>query len=349
MRRGLGGSFGYNRAERAEHLMSPRAIVKLLTEVLAKGGHLLLAVGPDATGRIPSMQVSTLERVGAWVRRHDDLVNRSQPWHRWGDGRARYLVLDEALYAIDVDGAGRFAALGREAGYVRSVTRVDPDGFTEIEFEQRADLLTVGHHRHLDRPTATDDVDIAVYRIALEPPPPDPIALFPDIAGAQIDLASVLTDTRPGQIVQLGDGTYLGPARIPDGVTVRGLGPLRTVIDGRESQAVSVGRDAHLEHCTVRGGGNRIVWLPKVAAVLAGPGAVLLGCTVDGHVEIASDDCRVISCTLTGVVAKGVDRVAVSRSTFSGMQLGLRGGDRARQLAPRSRATTSMMSSTRCD
>ena len=36
-----------------------------------------------------------------------------------------------------------------------------------------------------------------------------------------------------------------------------------TVIDGRESQAVSVGRDAHLEHCTIRGGGNRIVWLPK--------------------------------------------------------------------------------------
>ena len=102
-------------------------------------------------------------------------------------------------------------------------------------------------------------------------------------------------------------------------MTVRGLGPLRTVIDGRESQAVSVGRNAHLEHCTVRGGGNRIVWLPKVAAVLAGPGAVLLGCTVDGHVEIASDDCRVISCSLTGVVAKGVDRVAVSRSTFSGI------------------------------
>jgi alpha-L-fucosidase len=37
MRRGLGGSFGYNRAERAEHMLSPRAIVTLLTEVVAKG------------------------------------------------------------------------------------------------------------------------------------------------------------------------------------------------------------------------------------------------------------------------------------------------------------------------
>jgi alpha-L-fucosidase len=69
----------------------------------------------------------------------------------------------------------------------------------------------------------------------------------------------------------------------------------------------------------VRGGGTRIVWLPQVAAVLAGPGAVVLGCAIDGHVEVASDDCRVISCTLTGVVAKAVDRVIVSRSTFAGM------------------------------
>jgi alpha-L-fucosidase len=35
MRRGLGGSFGYNRAERAEHLMTPAEIVALLTEVVA--------------------------------------------------------------------------------------------------------------------------------------------------------------------------------------------------------------------------------------------------------------------------------------------------------------------------
>jgi hypothetical protein len=109
-----------------------------------------------------------------------------------------------------------------------------------------------------------------VYRIALEPPPPAPIALFPT-RGAHTSSSRRARRARPGSIVQLGDGTYVGPARIPDGVTVRGLGPARTVIDGRESQAVSVGRDAHLEHCTLRGGGPRIVWLPKVAAVLSGP------------------------------------------------------------------------------
>lgn len=319
MRRGLGGSFGYNRAERAEHLLSPRAIVTLLTEVVAKGGHLLLAVGPDATGRIPEPQLAQLERAGEWVRRHSDLVNRSVPWHEWGDAHARYMELDGVLHAIDVDGSGRFSALGRVAGNVRSVTRIDVAGDTEVSFEQNVAHLTVGHRRHFDRPASDDAVGVVVYRIALDPPPPAPIELFPVLPSRPVELASMLAGARPGSIVQLGDGTYLGPARIPDGVVVRGLGPVRTVIDGGDGPAVSVGGHARLEHCTVRGGGTRIVWLPQVAAVLAGPGAVVLGCAIDGHVEVASDDCRVISCTLTGVVAKAVDRVIVSRSTFAGM------------------------------
>jgi alpha-L-fucosidase len=100
---------------------------------------------------------------------------------------------------------------------------------------------------------------------------------------------------------------------------VRGLGPHRTVIDGVESHAVTLGVEARLEHCSVTGGGQRIVWLPKVAAVLSGARAVVIGCSVDGHLEVAAADCRVTSCSLTGVVAKGVDHVTVSRSSFRGM------------------------------
>ena len=48
--RGVGHSHGFNRNERHEHHLTGFDIVSLLTEVVAKGGHLLLSVGP-AGGR----------------------------------------------------------------------------------------------------------------------------------------------------------------------------------------------------------------------------------------------------------------------------------------------------------
>ena len=52
---------------------------------------------------------------------------------------------------------------------------------------------------------------------------------------------------------------------------------------------------------------------------MAGSGGVMLGCSIDGHVDVAASDCRITSCSMVGVVAKAVDRVVVSRSIFSGM------------------------------
>lgn len=316
MRCGLGGSFSFNRAERPEHLMSGDDIVALLTEVIAKGGHLLLAVGPDAHGAVPAEHAARLRAAGAWVERHRALVDRAVPWHTWGDAVCRYLVVDGALYVVDVDGHGRFAALGRGAGRVTGVARVERDDTSQpIDFEQEADQLRLGPRaRHAPGTRA------AVYRIELEPLPPAPVELFPAAPPAAIELATVLEGAKSGQIVQLGDGTYMGPARIPDGVTVRGLGPARTVIDGFESAAVGLGLHSRVEHCTIRGGGARIAWLSKPVVLMGGAGGVVLGCRIDGHVEISAPACRIVSCTLTGALAKSVDHVSVLRSTLSGMR-----------------------------
>jgi len=120
--------------------------------------------------------------------------------------------------------------------------------------------------------------------------------------------------------VQLADGTYVGPARIPDGVTLRGLGPDRTRIDGLESDAVTLGAGSRLEHCSLVGGGKQIAWLPRVVVRVTGTGAAMLGCRVDGHIHIVADDVRVVSCIGSGVVGIESNRLVITRSTFSGMQ-----------------------------
>lgn len=309
LRRGLGGSFGYNRAEGDDHLLSAAGIVALLTEVVAKGGHLLVSVGTDASGRVPELHAERLRAAGGWIRRHRDLVDRSTPWHTWGDAACRYLVLDDVLHAVDIAGRGRFEGVGG-----RRVAAVTTSDGTAVEFEPFCDGV------RLVRPPRKPQRLPTVYRIELEPEPPAPIPLFPVAEPPLLVLADVLVGARSGDIVQLGEGTYLGPARIPDGVTLRGLGQARTRLDGLESEAVTLGAGARLEHCSVAGGGEPIAWLPRVVMRMAGAGAVVLGCEIAGHLGVTADDARIVSCTASGVVVSGADRVDIRRSQFRGMQ-----------------------------
>ncbi|MEO6569943.1 MAG: alpha-L-fucosidase [Ilumatobacteraceae bacterium] len=310
MRRGLGGGFGHNRAEGPEHLLTAGQIVSLLTEVIAKGGHLLLGVGPDASGRIPDLHAERLRAAGGWVRRHSDLVARAVPWRKWGDDESRYLVLDDVLHVVDVSGRGRFAALDRSAGTVAAMCTIEGQA-VPFDQDERGARLT--------RPPRKQSRLPIVYRVELESRRPAPIRLFPDAVPQPMILSDIVADAASGSIVQLGEGTYVGPARIADGVTVRGLGPDRTRIDGFESHAVTLGAGSKIEHCTLAGGGTRIVWLPKVAVRVIGAGAQLLGCRVDGHIEVAASDVRVTSCSASGLVAADCDRLGVVRSTFRGM------------------------------
>lgn len=310
VRRGLGRGIGHNRAERDEHLLSPAAIVGLLTEVVAKGGHLLLCIAPDASGRIPESHAERLRAAGGWVRRHTDLIGSGVPWRTWGDDDCRYIVVEDVLHAIDVSGRGRFRALDRAEGTVRAIRTLDG---AEMSFEQddRGVTLERGPRRAARLPV--------VYRIDVDAVPEAPIQLFPGGTAAAIELAPLLAGARSGAIVQLGDGRYVGPARIPDGVTVRGLGPHRTTIDGIESAAVVLGTRSRLEHCSVRGAGERIVWLPRFVVSIAGDQACVLGCHIDGHVEISGDGARVTSCRASGVVSTDADAVTISRTSFRGM------------------------------
>lgn len=310
LRRGLGASFGYNRAEQPEHLLTAAGIVALLTEVVAKGGHLLLSVGADAQGRIPELHADRCRAAGGWVRRHRELIDHGRPWTTWGDDEVRYLVHDDVLHAVDVGGRGRFAALTHDAGRVERIETLDG---VPVEFGQGPGGAT------LTGPPRRGDRLPQVYRVILGTPAEPPARLFADVPTPSVELADLLRDARPGSILQLGEGTYLGPARVPDGVTVRGLGPERTQVDGLESCAVTLGAGARIEHCTLRGGGDRIAWLPRVVARVTGRGALLLGCRLIGHVAVEAADARIVSCTGTGVIAAGPDHVSVLRSRFTGM------------------------------
>lgn len=65
--RGIGLSFGYNRQETGEQYLTGPQLSRHLADVVARGGRLLLNVGPRADGTIPGPQRRSLEGLGEWM------------------------------------------------------------------------------------------------------------------------------------------------------------------------------------------------------------------------------------------------------------------------------------------
>ena len=65
--RGIGMSFGYNQNEGPEDYMTSEALIKLLVNIVSRGGNLLLNIGPKSDGTIPKIMSDRLLDIGAWL------------------------------------------------------------------------------------------------------------------------------------------------------------------------------------------------------------------------------------------------------------------------------------------
>jgi alpha-L-fucosidase len=80
--RGLGRSFGYNRAEGEAETIAPNELIYLLADIVSKNGNLLLDVGPEADGTIPPVQMSRLQALGTWLKQNGQAIYGTHPWKR---------------------------------------------------------------------------------------------------------------------------------------------------------------------------------------------------------------------------------------------------------------------------
>ena len=78
--RGIGASFGYNRNEGPEQLLSVENLVRSFVDIVSKNGNLLLNVGPMADGVIPELQRERLLGLGKWLDINGDAIFDTRPW-----------------------------------------------------------------------------------------------------------------------------------------------------------------------------------------------------------------------------------------------------------------------------
>jgi alpha-L-fucosidase len=103
--RGMGFSYGYNRAEQIGHYRTDREMILMLVDLVSRGGNLLLDIGPTADGRIPVIMQERLMQIGAWLKINGEAIYETQPWkhtRQWSDGEQPKLETGEYMTRYEV-------------------------------------------------------------------------------------------------------------------------------------------------------------------------------------------------------------------------------------------------------
>ena len=104
--RGMDKSFGYNAFSREEDFIAHDELLWLLTDIVAKGGNLLLNIGPrGADAQIADQQLERLAWLAEWVGPNQGALMETRPWVRPGSSASgnrnvRYTARGDTVFAF---------------------------------------------------------------------------------------------------------------------------------------------------------------------------------------------------------------------------------------------------------
>jgi alpha-L-fucosidase len=103
--RGMGFSYGYNRAETVKDYRTQRELILMLADLVSRGGNLLLDIGPTADGRIPELMEERLLQIGRWLKTNGEAIYGTKPskaTRQWSEGTQPKLETGEFMTRYEV-------------------------------------------------------------------------------------------------------------------------------------------------------------------------------------------------------------------------------------------------------
>lgn len=140
---GTGFSYRYD-----DEYKSPRELVHLLLDVVAKGGNLALNVAPGPDGRLPYPAIERMEAMGAWLRANGRGVYATRPAEPFAKGSWRFTgdKNGKTVYAFRLWGVGEREILSQVIPFekgdtVRGVKHLASG--IDVSFEVKKDGLAI--------------------------------------------------------------------------------------------------------------------------------------------------------------------------------------------------------------
>jgi alpha-L-fucosidase len=146
--RGVGHSFGANRHESPEDIITDTALIQMFCDVVSKNGNLLIGVGPRPDGTIPEVQHAPLRGLGRWLATNGEAIYGSRPWviteSMTTEGTPlRFTKSGEGVYALvmGMPSSRRITMRAIDGSRMRRVRLVGAEG--QLEWSAEGGELTV--------------------------------------------------------------------------------------------------------------------------------------------------------------------------------------------------------------
>jgi alpha-L-fucosidase len=161
--RGVGHSFGANRHESPDDIITERELIQMFCDVVSKGGNLLIGIGPRPDGTIPEIQQVPLRGLGSWLAANGEAIYGSRPWAQpessTVDGTpVRFTRGDQGVYALvlGMPSTRRMTLCGIDGAEVRRVRVIGTDELVEWSAADGRLTVTLPERMPLSAVTAVD-------------------------------------------------------------------------------------------------------------------------------------------------------------------------------------------------
>ncbi len=100
MWRGFGNSYGYNRNEHPENILSLPNTIRMIVDVVSDNGNIEFNLGPKADGTLAAFEVERLEAMGRWLKVNGESIygTRKSPFGAQPYGRTTYDAAAKRVY-----------------------------------------------------------------------------------------------------------------------------------------------------------------------------------------------------------------------------------------------------------